>query len=110
MNIHRWASLQEMAHDLLRRTEWLPLREAAALYRVTPDTMRVWVQRGIFPSTTFGNEVWVARNELEGALRRPPRTAYPAPPAMRRRAGQPRTRAAQLARPANTTRAGPRMP
>ena len=110
MNTHRWASLQAMAHDLLRRAEWLPLREAAALYRVTPDTMRVWVQRDIFPSTTFGNEVWVARDELEGALRRPPRTAYPAPPARRRCASQPRTRATQRSHPAHATRAGLRMP
>ncbi|HEU5089364.1 MAG TPA: hypothetical protein VFT99_18035 [Roseiflexaceae bacterium] len=108
MNTHRWASLQEMAQDMLRRAEWLPLREAAALYRVTPDTMRVWVQREIFPSTTFGNEVWVARNELEAALRRPPRTAYPPPPARRRRVNQPRTRAARHACAAHAARANPR--
>jgi hypothetical protein len=62
-----------MAQELLRHAEWLPLREAAELYRVTPDTMRLWLRQGLFTSTYFGAEVWVARSELYDALRRPPR-------------------------------------
>jgi hypothetical protein len=70
---YRWSSLQEMALEMVRRAEWLPLREAAALYRVTPDTMRVWLRQDIFTSTYFGAEIWVARTELYDALQRPPR-------------------------------------
>lgn len=72
-NIGRWASLGDMARHLARRQEWLPLVEAAQLYRVTPETMLHWVRDQYFRSCLFDQQLWVDRNQLERELCRPPR-------------------------------------
>ncbi|MGB9750714.1 MAG: hypothetical protein C0183_19135 [Roseiflexus castenholzii] len=68
----RWNSLSAMLRHALRQQEWLSLRDAAALYRVTDETMLAWVRAGVFPSRTFEGRIWVARADLEAALRRKP--------------------------------------
>jgi hypothetical protein len=68
----RWSSLADLARHLARRQEWLPLREAAELYRVTPETMLAWVRQNRFRSCEHGATVWVLRAQLEEALRRRP--------------------------------------
>jgi hypothetical protein len=50
----------------------MPLPEAARLYRVTPDTMLIWVRQECFTSRIITNEIWISREELESALRRRP--------------------------------------
>ncbi len=69
---HRWTSLSDLVRHTLRQQEWLSLREAAELYRVTDETMLAWVRAGAFPSRTIEGRMWVARAELEAALRRKP--------------------------------------
>lgn len=68
----RWTSLSDLVRHTLRQQEWLSLREAAELYRVTDETMLAWVRAGAFPSKTIDGRTWVARAELEAALRRKP--------------------------------------
>jgi hypothetical protein len=68
----RWPSLAAMVRHMALREEWMPLREAAALYRVTTDTMAVWVEAGKFSTRRVGDELWLSREELVSALRRPP--------------------------------------
>lgn len=71
---HRWPSLAHMARHFARRQDWTPLREAAALYRVTPETMLNWVRQGRFTSCEFDEELWISHAELHAALRRNPGT------------------------------------
>lgn len=68
----RWTSLSDLVKHALRQQEWLSLREAAELYRVTDETMLAWVRAGAFPSRIIDGRTWVARAELEAALRRKP--------------------------------------
>jgi hypothetical protein len=68
----RWGSVAELAQHMARRQTWLPLREAADLYRVTPETMLAWVRGSHFTGKYFDGALWVARDELESALRRRP--------------------------------------
>jgi predicted site-specific integrase-resolvase len=61
-----------MLRHMLLHEEWMALRDAAELYRVTPDTMQVWVEAGKFTAQRIGDELWLSREELISALRRPP--------------------------------------
>ncbi len=74
----RWTSLSDLVRHTLRQQEWLSLREAAELYRVTDETMLAWIRAGAFPSRTSDGRTWVARAELEAALRRKPGDQYDA--------------------------------
>lgn len=69
----RWISLSDLVRHTLHQQEWLSLREAADLYRVTDETMLAWVRAGAFPTCTIEGRTWVARAALEAALRRKPR-------------------------------------
>lgn len=64
-----------MLHDAARRCDWLPMREAAQLYRVTDETMLAWLDAGAFTVLREGRIVWVSRAELEAGLRRRPPAA-----------------------------------
>jgi hypothetical protein len=68
----RWRSLGDLAQHMVVRQDWLPLREAARLYRVTPETMKDWVRAGYFQSCRIRTATWVSRAELEEGLRRHP--------------------------------------
>ncbi|GAB4171721.1 MAG: hypothetical protein Fur005_33520 [Roseiflexaceae bacterium] len=68
----RWNSLASLATELAQRQEWMPLREAADLYRVTPETMQAWVRDQHFRSCRFQHALWVSRSDLEAGLRRKP--------------------------------------
>ncbi|MGQ9547494.1 MAG: helix-turn-helix domain-containing protein [Roseiflexus sp.] len=68
----RWSSLSALLRETLRQEEWMTLREAAALYRVTDETMLAWVRKGAFPSKREDGRTWVAREALEAALHRMP--------------------------------------
>jgi hypothetical protein len=73
----RWRSLSEYVQHLAVKQDWMPLREAAALYRVTPETMQTWVQQQHFSSTRFNTALWISRTELEDGLRRLPADSRP---------------------------------
>jgi hypothetical protein len=76
MNIpNRWAKLSDLARHLAYRQEWMPLVEAAAFYRVTPETMVAWVRQRRFTAREIESSLWVSRNELELGLRRRPSSA-----------------------------------
>jgi hypothetical protein len=76
MNIpNRWAKLSDLARHLAYRQEWMPLAEAAAFYRVTPETMVAWVRQRRFTAREIESSLWVSRNELELGLRRRPSSA-----------------------------------
>lgn len=68
----RWPSIAAMLRHLVLREEWMTVKEAAALYRVTTDTMLVWAQAGKFAARRIDGELWLSRAELQGALRRTP--------------------------------------
>lgn len=68
----RWASLAHLAQYLMHQQEWMPLHEAARLYRVTPDTMQAWVRQGKFSAKELDDDLWIARAELYSALRQLP--------------------------------------
>jgi hypothetical protein len=68
----RWRSLSDLAQHLVVRQDWLPLREAARLYRVTPETMQSWASQGHFRSCRIHSATWVSRVDLESGLRRTP--------------------------------------
>lgn len=68
----RWASLSDLMRHAIREQEWLSLRAAADMYRVTDETMLAWVRGGAFTSRTIDGRVWVARADLEQALKRRP--------------------------------------
>ncbi len=69
----RWASLADFARQLVIQQRWMVLREAANLYRVTPETMQAWVRQGRFTAQRINGVLWIDRAELESGLRRPPR-------------------------------------
>jgi len=68
----RWSSLSALVRATLRQEEWMTVREAAALYRVTDETMLAWVRAGAFPMQVEEGRTWVGRAALEAALRRMP--------------------------------------
>lgn len=68
----RWRSIAELARRMALEQEWLPLREAAALYRVTPETMLGWARQRCFSSRYVDGALWVSREELQQGLRRMP--------------------------------------
>lgn len=68
----RWASLTDLMRHAIRQQEWMSLREAAELYRVTDETMLTWVRAGAFTTQNCDGRTWVARADLEAALRRKP--------------------------------------
>ncbi len=68
----RWRSITELARHLAIEQQWIPLRKAATLYRVTPETMHAWVREGYFTSTHIKHTLWVSREELENGLCRKP--------------------------------------
>ncbi len=68
----RWSSLSALVRATLRQEEWMTVREAAALYRVTDETMLAWVRAGAFPMQVEEGRTWVARAALEAALHRMP--------------------------------------
>ena len=68
----RWASVAELARHLAYRQEWMPLTEAALLYRVTAETMSAWVRQRRFTTCEIESAIWISRDELESALRRRP--------------------------------------
>ncbi len=68
----QWASLNDLMRHLIRQQEWMSLREAAELYRVTDETMLAWVRAGAFTNQNRDGRIWVARADLEAALRRKP--------------------------------------
>ncbi|HWQ13439.1 MAG TPA: helix-turn-helix domain-containing protein [Roseiflexaceae bacterium] len=72
MKQERWPSLAAMVQHMLLREEWMSVREAADLYRVSTDTMLAWAHAGKFPYRRIGDELWLARQELHAALCRPP--------------------------------------
>ncbi|HMO56337.1 MAG TPA: helix-turn-helix domain-containing protein [Roseiflexaceae bacterium] len=51
----------------------MTVKEAAALYRVTDETMLGWVRDGHFPCRISQAELHIARDALVGALRQAPR-------------------------------------
>jgi hypothetical protein len=67
-----WRSLGDLAQHLVLRQDWLPLREAARLYRVTPETMQIWLRGGHFHACQIHSKLWISRAELEAGLRRRP--------------------------------------
>jgi len=69
---NRWAKLSDLALHLAHRQEWMPLAEAAVLYRVTAETMTAWVRQRRFTGCEIESSIWVSRNELESALHRRP--------------------------------------
>lgn len=73
MERKRYASVGMLVAELVLRQEWMPLREAAALYRVTDETMLEWGRDGAFATTDVGGRLWFSREDLTGALRRRPR-------------------------------------
>jgi phage antirepressor YoqD-like protein len=73
----RWRSLTEYVQHLAVNQEWMSLREAARLYRVTPETMQTWVRQNYFTSTRFNTALWISRAELEDGLRRLPTKSMP---------------------------------
>jgi len=77
----RWPSLAAMVQHMALREEWMPLREAAELYRVTTDTMLFWIEAGKFTTRRIGGELWLSREELYAGLRRRPAV----PPGAKRR-------------------------
>jgi hypothetical protein len=83
----RWSSLSALVRATLRQEEWMTVREAAALYRVTDETMLAWVRAGAFPMQVEEGRTWVARAALEAALHRMPerRERRPRPSAPYRR-------------------------
>jgi hypothetical protein len=68
----RWSSLSALVRATLRQEEWMTVREAAALYRVTDETMLAWVRAGAFPTQVEDGRTWVGRAALEAALHRMP--------------------------------------
>ncbi len=68
----RWSSLSALLRATIRQEEWMTVREAAALYRVTDETMLAWVRARAFPSKHEEGRTWVARAALEAALRQMP--------------------------------------
>jgi len=68
----RWPSLAAMLRHIVLHEEWMSVKEAAALYRVTTDTMLVWAQAGKFAARRIDGELWLSRAELFDALRRAP--------------------------------------
>lgn len=72
----RWASLADLLRHTIHQQEWVSLRDAAALYRVTDETMLAWVRAGAFDSQQIDGHVWVARGDLEAALKRKPEQRY----------------------------------
>jgi hypothetical protein len=73
--LNRWARLSDLALHMAYRQEWMPLAEAAILYRVTTETMIAWVRQQRFRSCEIESSIWVSRDELESALRRRPVSA-----------------------------------
>ena len=61
-----------MVQHMIRRQEWVPLQEAAKLYRVTTETMLSWTREGKFKSQYEDEILWISRSELYDALRNPP--------------------------------------
>ncbi len=72
MKTQRWKSIDAMVQHMVIRQEWMPIKEAADLYRVTDETMQMWIRTGKFAGRYFGDELWIARGELLHALRRQP--------------------------------------
>ena len=70
--LQRWRSLAELARHMATEQQWMPLRTAAKLYRVTPETMQAWVRQGHFTSTRIKTALWISREELESGLCRQP--------------------------------------
>ena len=68
----RWSSVSALVRATLRQEEWMTVREAAALYRVTDETMLAWVRAGAFPMQVEEGRTWVGRAALEAALHRMP--------------------------------------
>ena len=68
----RWRSLADLARYMAVEQQWVPLRKAAELYRVTPETMHAWAARGYFTSTRIQTALWISREELESGLRQQP--------------------------------------
>jgi hypothetical protein len=80
----RWSSLSALVRATLRQEEWMTVREAAALYRVTDETMLAWVRAGGVPNAgRGGTHVGGARGarggiaSYAGTLRRQPRPSAP---------------------------------
>jgi predicted XRE-type DNA-binding protein len=71
--VRRWRSLSEYVRHVATEQDWMTLREAAELYRVTPETMQEWVRQQRFTSTRIDTALWISRSELEDGLRRKPR-------------------------------------
>lgn len=61
-----------MLRHMVLREEWMSVREAADLYRVTTDTMLAWAHAGRFTTRRIDGELWLARGELTAALCRRP--------------------------------------
>jgi excisionase family DNA binding protein len=72
MTQKRWPSLAAMLRHMVLHEEWMSVKEAADLYRVTTDTMLVWAQAGKFAARRIDGELWLSREELFSALRRAP--------------------------------------
>ncbi len=68
----RWPSLAAMVRHLVREQEYMSVREAAQLYRVTEETMLSWADCGHLPARYADGQVWLERVALHDALRRPP--------------------------------------
>jgi len=49
-------------------SEWLTVEEIAAELKVTPKTVRDWLQRGEFPATKLGRAYRVRRSDLTAWL------------------------------------------
>jgi len=65
-----WISLlsARLRHD----AAWLSLRDAAHLFRVTPETMLLWVREGYIAAEYWDGSHHIERATLESLLRRWP--------------------------------------
>ncbi len=65
-----WIGL--LSAQLRRDAVWLSLRDAAYLFRVTPETMLLWVRDGYVAAECWDGAYYIERTTLEALLRRLP--------------------------------------
>jgi excisionase family DNA binding protein len=68
----RWPSLGAFVRHMVREQEWMSVKAAAELYRVTDETMLAWARNGHFPTRVIDGELRLDRSALHEALRRMP--------------------------------------
>ena len=52
-------------------------QEAAAKYKVHPETLRRWIKRGLLPATRIGNAWVLEESDLDRLLADPPTPGRP---------------------------------